>query len=511
MAFYDSAERRRHVLFSSMIYLFLILLLAQFLFLRGINSLKPIYLINIGIDCLGILMGFTLFVCCYIDLQKTGTNVRYLIALINVTTLALFSDGCAWLVDSIPSLRVLNVLDNTIFYLCTPVEAYFFWMYTMSYLKVRKSLVKQLSIIVRAGLYVAIGLRMLNLFTGIYFTVDAQGVYARSSHNWVSLLYAFFTAISALVAVVLERKQLERYQIVTFFMYALAPVAAGIITIFAYGLSIGAAVIMLVILLMYCVLNVSEGREKAAADRDMSLAAIIQENILPKDFPYLPERTEFDLYATMHPAKEVGGDFYDFFMVDDDHLALVMADVSGKGIPAALFMMVSKSLIKSDILNGLSPSQALFDVNNQLCEGNKAELFVTVWLAIIDVRTGEGVSANAGHEHPVIRGSSGKYELIKYKHSPAVAAMENTRFTERAFKLKPGESIFVYTDGVPEANNDENELLGDERMLAALNKEPDAEPKQVLDNMMKDLKEFMGDAKQFDDITMLCMHYNGCD
>ncbi len=511
MAIYGTKEQRRHVIITSCIYLFSILLLIQFLFYRGIDNLMPIYLINIGIDCLGILMGFTLYVCCNIDLQKTGTNVKFLIALINVTTLALFTDGCAWLVDTIPNLRVLNILDNTLYYMCTPLAAYFFWMYTMTYLKVKKSLVKQLSIIVRAGLYVAVAIRIVNLFTGIYFTVGADGIYHRSAHNGISLLYAFFTAISALIAVVVERKQLETYQIITFFMYALAPVAAGVITILVYGLSIGSAVIMLVLLLMYCVLNVSEGREKAAADRDMSLAAIIQENILPKNFPYLPERTEFDLYASMTPAKEVGGDFYDFFMVDEDHLALVMADVSGKGIPAALFMMVSKSLIKSDILNGLSPSQALYDVNNQLCESNKAELFVTVWLAIIDVKTGEGVSANAGHEHPVIRGSNGKYELIKYKHSPAVATMENTRFRERSFKLDPGESIFVYTDGVPEANNDENELLGDERMLQALNKDPDATPEQVLNNVMESISEFTGDAKQFDDITMLCMHYRGCD
>ncbi len=504
-------NKRRKLVGISLIYFVLTLVLAQLVFYRGIFDLKPIYLINIGIDFVGMLTGFTLYVCCIIDLQKTGTNVRYLIALINVVFLQLFTDGCAWLLDAMPSLRYLNILDNTFYYLCAPVEAYFFWMYTMTYLKVRRSLVNQLAIIVKAGLYVAIAIRVINLFTGCYFTVGLDGVYVRSQYNAFSLMYSFFTAIAALVAVVVERKQLERYQIITFFMYGLAPMAVGVLTVLVYGLSLGPAVIMMVLLLMYCVLNVSEGREKAAADRDMMLASAIQNNVLPKEFPYLPERKEFDLYASMTPAKEVGGDFYDFFMIDDKHLVLVMADVSGKGIGAALFMMVSKMLIKTAARTGDSPEDVLYEVNNQLCEGNKAELFVTVWMAVIDITTGKGVSVNAGHEHPVIRHAGGEYELLRYKHSPAVATMEDISFKQHEFQMVPGDSLFVYTDGVPEANNDEDELWGTERMLEALNQAPDAEPKEVLENVMNSIDSFMAGAKQFDDITMLCMKYNGYD
>ncbi len=503
------SKKRQSVLIISLIYFISILILAQLVFLRGINDLKPVYLINIGVDFGGLLTGLTLYVCCYIDLQKTGTNVRYLMALINVTAISLFTDGVAWLVDGIQELQLVNTLDNTVYYLCTPMSAFFFWMYTMSYLNVKKSLVKQLSILVRVGLYVAIAIRLINLFTGIYFTVDEHGIYSRSAHNWISLLYSFFTVLSAFIAVLVEHKQLETYQIITFFMYTFAPVVVGVVTIFTYGLSLGPAVIMIVILLMYCVLNVSEGRERAAAARDMSLAAIIQQAVLPRTFPYMPERKEFDLYATMTPAKEVGGDFYDFFMVDEDTLALVMADVSGKGISAALFMMVAKSLIKNGLSRGQSPASTLKDVNNQLCEGNKAGLFVTVWLATINIRTGQGVSANAGHEHPVIKHSHGRYELLKYKHSPAVATMEDINFREHEFQMEPGDSIFVYTDGVPEANNDENELFGNDRMLEALNKDPDAEPEIVLKNVMSNINEFVEGAKQFDDITMLSMTFFG--
>ena len=231
--------------------------------------------------------------------------------------------------------------------------------------------------------------------------------------------------------------------------------------------------------------------------------------MLPRIFPAFPDRKEFDLYASMDPAKEVGGDFYDFFLVDDDHIALVMADVSGKGVPAALFMVIAKTLIKNRAQLGESPAEILKNVNEQLCEGNEAELFVTVWLAVIEISTGRGLAANAGHEHPVIRRADGKYELVTYRHSPAVAAMEGTKFREHPFEMYPGDRLFVYTDGVPEATNAENELFGAERMLAALNRDPDASPEELLHTVRKEIDAFVGDAPQFDDITMMSFCYNG--
>ena len=242
---------------------------------------------------------------------------------------------------------------------------------------------------------------------------------------------------------------------------------------------------------------------------ELNAATTIQASMLPRNFAEISSREEFDLYATMTPAKEVGGDFYDFFPVDDDHIALVMADVSGKGVPAALFMAISRTMIKTRALMGDSPAEILTNVNGQLCEGNEAELFVTVWLAIIDVRTGKGIAANAGHEHPAIRRAGGKYELVIYRHSPAVATMEGIRFRQHEFELHPGDALFVYTDGVPEATNANNELFGPERTLEALNRNPDAGPEELLQNVRKDIDQFVGDAPQFDDITMLSFQYAG--
>ena len=251
--------------------------------------------------------------------------------------------------------------------------------------------------------------------------------------------------------------------------------------------------------------------EKERIGAELSIATQIQADMLPRIFPAFPERPEFGLFASMDPAKEVGGDFYDFFLVDDSHLALVMADVSGKGVPAALFMVIAKTLLKNRLLMGDSPAQALKNVNEQLCEGNDAELFVTVWLAVLDLTTGTGLAANAGHEHPALRRAGGQYELVIYRHSPAVATMEGIRFREHAFELHPGDSLFVYTDGVPEATNANDELFGSERMVEALNHNVNAAPAELLAAVRSELDAFVGEAPQFDDVTMLCLDYFGPD
>ncbi len=506
---YLSKEQMKRVMWVSFFCILMIFLTAQFSFMRGAKNLEPIYLFNIGMDMVSMLMGYVLFVCFVIDVQKNGSDLRFLFLLLIVAYVGCFTDACAWIVDGVPSLRWANILDNTLYYMCAPIEACCFWLYTMTYLKLDDKYIRLIGKCIVLTLVVPILLRLINLFTGIYFTIDEAGIYHRSPRYAVSMIYAFTVMILALIGVIYQRKKLQRFQIVTFFVYAIAPIAIGVMTAFVYGLSPSASVVMLVVLLMYGVLNVNQGREKAAADRDLAVAAGIQENVLPKIFPFLPERKEFDIYATMNPAKEVGGDFYDFFLVDDDHIAMVMADVSGKGIPAALFMMVARTLIKNRALLGEEPAKVLHEVNNQLCEGNKAELFVTVWMAVISLSTGEGLAVNAGHEHPALRHKDGQYELVEYKHSPAVATMEDLNFRQHAFKLEPGDTFFVYTDGVTEATNASNELFGTKRMLEALNKNPDADPQTLLDNVSEDISSFVKEAKQFDDITMLAFQFNG--
>lgn len=249
--------------------------------------------------------------------------------------------------------------------------------------------------------------------------------------------------------------------------------------------------------------------EKERMGAELNIATQIQASMLPCIFPAFPDRNEFDIYASMDPAKEVGGDFYDFFLIDEDHIALVMADVSGKGVPAALFMVIAKTLLKNTAQSGISPKEVLSQVNTQLCENNEAEMFVTVWLGVMQISTGHMVCANAGHEYPAIRRVGGQYELLHDKHGFVLAGMEGSRYREYEITLEKGDSLFVYTDGVPEATNAENELFGTDRMLEALNQNPDAASEEVIREVQKAIEVFMKQAPQFDDITMLSMIYKG--
>lgn len=249
--------------------------------------------------------------------------------------------------------------------------------------------------------------------------------------------------------------------------------------------------------------------EKERIGAELNVATQIQASMLPSIFPAFPDRPEFDIYATMEPAKEVGGDFYDFFLVDGDHLALVMADVSGKGVPAALFMVIAKTLLKNAAQMGLSPKEALSRVNDQLCENNEAEMFVTVWLGILEISTGKLICANAGHEYPALRRADGPYELVKDKHGFVLAGIEGSRYREYELQLAPGDELYVYTDGVAEATNGREELFGTERMLDALNRLSDGGPADLLPHVKAEIDRFVGDTPQFDDITMLGLRYLG--
>ncbi len=249
--------------------------------------------------------------------------------------------------------------------------------------------------------------------------------------------------------------------------------------------------------------------EKERIGTELALATRIQADMLPNIYPAFPDRKEFDIYACMDPAREVGGDFYDFFLIDDDHLCMLIADVSGKGVPAALFMMASRIILASNAKQGKSPAEILRATNETICQNNREEMFVTVWLGILEISTGRLTAANAGHEYPVLRRPGGKFELIKDKHGFVIGSMEGMKYHEYELLLEPGSRLFVYTDGVPEATSAENELFGTERMLGALNENGGKDPQEMLANMRSAVDRFVKDAEQFDDLTMLGFEYMG--
>jgi sigma-B regulation protein RsbU (phosphoserine phosphatase) len=242
---------------------------------------------------------------------------------------------------------------------------------------------------------------------------------------------------------------------------------------------------------------------------ELDLARVIQAAALPTSFKEISKESRFDIYASMTPAKEVGGDFYDFFMIDDDHLAMLIADVSGKGVPAALFMMVSKSLLKNRAKLGGKPSEMLLDINDGLCEDGINDMFVTVWIGILTISTGEVVAANAGHEYPFITDENGDFCLYKDPHGIVLGAVDGARFNDYAFTLPKGGRIFVYTDGEAEAQNEAEEFFGIEGISKNLARYKDCDPEELVRQMKKAVDEYAGKMEQFDDITMLSIVYNG--
>ena len=239
------------------------------------------------------------------------------------------------------------------------------------------------------------------------------------------------------------------------------------------------------------------------------MAAHIQSSALPEQFPAFPDRPEFDLCASMNPAKVVGGDFYDYFLVDDDHLALVIADVSDKGVPSALFMMSARSILHYRAGMGGTPAEIMTSVNRQLCRDNPLMMFVTVWFSILELSTGRLTCVNAGHEYPIIRQPGNAFSAFLDNHDVVMGIMEEMTYSEYEIGLEPGSKVFVYTDGLAEAKNVQGEQFELKRIVEALNVAPDISPRELLDNMRRAVDTFVGGAPQFDDLTMLCIEYKG--
>jgi len=247
--------------------------------------------------------------------------------------------------------------------------------------------------------------------------------------------------------------------------------------------------------------------EKERIGAELDIATNIQKSMLPCIFPAFPDRKEIDIYAAMDPAKEVGGDFYDFFMIDDRHLVIVVADVSGKGIPAALFMVIGKTLIKDHTQLHMDLGKVFTEVNDLLCESNSEGLFITAFEGVLDLATGEFRFVNAGHETPFICKRGGRFLPRKIPAGFVLAGMEGMEYRCGRLQLEPGDKIFQYTDGVTEATDRAERLYGMERLERILGKCAAAEPREVLRMVRADIDAFVGDAPQFDDITMLCLEY----
>ncbi len=474
---------------------------------RGFDGMRVEWMFSIGADIFCMAVCTMLCFSATLNHKARNADTHVFVTLLTTNAFSLFLDELSWVVQGNPKLRLVNLTGNVLFFMMGVVLIYLFWKYICGALKLNDKPMVIADVFVTAMFYPSMVLCLINFVYPLFFEVSADGVYSRAAQWDVSQIYLSITLTVVILAIMFAKAtKKDRFVAISFITI---PLLNQILTVNSFGLSTQYASMTVSIVLIYGVLFAEREKTLASTEMELGVATKIQADMLPNTFPFLPDRTEFDLYASMTPAKEVGGDFYDFFMVDDNHLALVIADVSGKGIPAALFMMSSKILIKNTVMTGKSPGEVLNIVNRQVCESNQEEMFVTVWLGILNIEDGTLVSANAGHEYPIVKTPGGDFELLKTKHSFVVGGMSGIKYKETVTNLAPDTKLYVYTDGVPEAENEAQEQYGYDRFLKILNKKKDETPEELLHAVRGDVKNFTKDHAQFDDLTMLCVHYKG--
>ncbi len=463
------------------------------------------YMFDAGVDLLGALICAALFFGC---MQQVGSGSRQFRGLIVLVSAGFVLNDLMYFTLSLDGYDYLTFAAIMASKLIDLVMIFLFYQYVGITLEFKGKLADW----IHKWIPVLMGAQALITLTNIFYPLTFK--YSRAeSYQPTSLSLAediFLVTVSLITTILIVKSEGPRNQKAAALTFIFLPIAMYLLMEGTFGNAIQYGMVLMSLVIMYCIIFHYNSSKLASTQTELNMATEIQTSMLPSIFPAFPDRTEFNLYASMDPAKEVGGDFYDFFLIDDDHLGVVIADVSGKGVPAALFMMISKTVVKNYALLGLSASEILMKSNDSLNSQNTAKMFVTTWIGILEISTGKMTCANAGHEYPAIL-HDGRFELLKDKHGLVLGAMAGVPYKEYEIQLEKGDKIFVYTDGVPEATSASDELYGTDRMVDALNSNVEASPEEVLVNVRASVDRFVGNAEQFDDLTMVCLEYKGTE
>ena len=492
-------------LFGLMCYFFVSVIVA--VEIRGLSNLEPTFAFSIGGEMCAMAMSIVITISILPAYKRQSGYVRIFVTLLTIGSSALHLDSFQMLLDGIPELIALNRVVCILVFLDETIFAFFFWIFVTHALKSEGKTIGILNMIASILMLVFVLLPFVNFFYPLYFRIHETGIYERNHMTWwICRIYIFVLVIFVIIAIFLSKESKKKKVIILFFI-GLPLIALGMGG-YKYGVSLLYTAMMVSLVMMYAFLFSDNEKILYSTNKELGLATNIQKHMLPSIFPAFPEKREFDIYASMDPAKEVGGDFYDFFLVDETHLGLVMADVSDKGVPAALFMMASKIMVQNYAMMGYSPKEVLTKVNQQICSNNQDEMFVTVWLGILDLKTGVLTASNAGHERPIIKKPNGDFEIFNDKHGFVVGWLPTSKYTDYRIQLQKGSKIFVYTDGVLEARGKSGQF-GMERTLTSLNNHKDSSSEEICQNLLNDIEVFRGSTNQFDDVTMLCVEYIG--
>lgn len=471
-------------------------------FFFTIPRLQP-HLFDAGVDSLGALTCTAMYYGC---MDQKGAGAKEFRALIVLVSAGFMVNALMYFTIEVPEHSSFAFAFVMLSKLIDIAMIYFFYQYVSINLEFKGRLAELTAKCIPVLIGFQTILMLANIVFPVTFFIDSAGSYQTTAFSWAEDISLVLISAAATVFIIRSGRPWNQK------LAALTFIFLPVFIYFALGGDFGNAaqygMSLLSLVIMYCIIFHYNSNVLAATKTELNMATEIQTGMLPSVFPAFPEREEFDLYASMDPAREVGGDFYDFFMIDDKHLGIVIADVSGKGVPAALFMMISKTIIKNHAMMGISASEVLTRANKALHEENTTRMFVTVWIGILDVTTGKMNCSNAGHEYPAVY-HDGRFGLLKDKHGLVLGIMEQSKYQEYEIQLDKGDKIFVYTDGVPEATNAEDEQFGEERTEDALNINAGADPKEILGTVRTAVDRFVGNAEQYDDLTMVCLEYKG--
>ncbi len=458
------------------------------------------YLWQVGIDCFGGLICAALYYGC---IRQESAGIKAFRFLIILVCFSFVINELIWYTVLVPEYRMFCFTVCLLSKLTDLGMIYFFYHYVKKTLGFEGKLATFTAKIIPVLLVAQTIVMLINIFTPLTFTVDAAGMY-RDTDIYV-IEEVFLAVASVLTTVLIFLSHNPTNQKVAALTFVVLPLIEYAILGGSFAEAAQYGIILTSLIVMYCIIFNDKSSKLAATQSELNMATEIQANALPSICPDFAGKAEYELFASMNPAKEVGGDFYDFFMIDSDHLCVLIADVSGKGVPAALFMMTAKTMIKDYALTQGSTSETFTAVNARLCEGNEAGMFATAWIGVLDLRTMTLQYTNAGHNYPVLLRKDQPCEMIKDRHGLFLAGMEFTRYKQSEITLAPGDRILLYTDGVVEAHNRVKELYGEERLQTVLDGARNCTGEKTLERIFDDVNEFAAEVPQFDDITMVVL------
>ena len=456
------------------------------------------FLYDCGIDAIGALVAAGLYYGCMRQ-EGEGTNE---FRVLNVSVSAGFVvNFLLYFTAGVPAWNAFTFTFAMLSKLIDLLMIYCFYQYVRRTLSFEGKLAELAEKVIPILLALECLVILSNIFYPTTFRIDEAGAYQATGLSTLEDIYLIVTSLMTTILII--RCKRPHNQKVAALTFILLPLINYVMSGGTFGNASQYGMILVSLIIMYCIIFNEKSSKLAATQADLNTATRIQLDALPTTAPEFEDFPNMNLRGSMNTAKEVGGDFFDYFPIDENRLCFLIADVSGKGTPAALFMMTAKTMIKDYALNMDSTSEIFTAVNARLCEGNEAGMFATSWIGIVDKRTMTLQYTNAGHNYPMLQRKGQPCEMIRKNHGLFLGGMEFTRYKQNEIQLEPGDRLLLYTDGVVEAHNKNDELYGDDRLKGMLDSTRNLSGEQVLTRIFADVNEYAAGVPQFDDITMV--------